>query len=216
MSLTQQFGVFGALGQAGVNKALATFLTVRPRYLHYASPPFAGTTSVAVTAMSPIAFPGVPGGIAWAVDFTLPIVDLFPADAALPAPLTLQQNQLAVTTQATITVGCLRGDPKDDRHQSVTPVRTTLDVVALGHPVSRYFSPGVGDVGLVVDQVAIEKVEPQTLAGLLECLVRSLLNGALSQVRLPFDVIDGGFFKLVLQSGPAVADDQVKLWGGVA
>ncbi|WP_426502015.1 hypothetical protein ACPPVO_30680 [Dactylosporangium sp. McL0621] len=216
MSLTGTFGVFGALGQAGVNKALTTLFTVRPHYLHYASPPFVSASSPAVTAMSAIPFPGVPGGIPWAVDFTVPHVDLFPADGALPPPLGLGPNQFAVATAATITVGCLRDDPKDDRHRTVTPVRTTLDVVAVGHPSARYFSPGVGDVSLVVDQVAVEKVEPPSLDGLLECLVRTLLNGALSQVRLPFDLIDGGFFKLVLQSGPAVADDRLEVWGGVA
>src|SRR2546421_2274557 len=53
MSLTQTFGVFGAVGQAGLNKALTTVFTVRPHYLHYASPPFASSSSVQVTAMSP-------------------------------------------------------------------------------------------------------------------------------------------------------------------
>lgn len=215
MSLTQSFGVFGAVGQAGVNKALNAVFTVRPHYLHYGSPPFVSGSSVSVTAMSPIAFPGVPGGIPWAIDFTIPVVDLFPPDGPLPPPLTLNPNQLAVTTQVTITVGCLRGDPKQDRHNALSPIATTLDVAAIAHPVGRYFSPGVGDVTLVVDQVAIAKVQPQSLAAVLDCLVRMLLNAALSQVHLPFDVIGGGFFKLILQAGPTVADNQIKMWGDV-
>jgi hypothetical protein len=216
MSLTQTFGVFGAVGQAGLNKALKTVFTVRPHYLHYASPPFATSSSVLVTAMDPIAFPGVPGGIPWAVDFTIPVVDLFPADGPLPSSLTLNPDQLAITTEVTVTIGCLQGDPRNDDKGGLRPLATVLDVVAIGHPKSRYFSPGVGDVSFVVDRVVIDKVAPQSLAAVLNCLVRMLLNAALSQVHLPFDVFGGGFFKLALQAGPNVADDQIKMWGDVA
>lgn len=216
MSLTRSFGVFASANQDAVNSALTTVFTVRPHYLHYGSTPFVGASSVTVTQMAPIAFPGVPGGIPWAVDFSIPVVDLFPADATLPPPLTLAPGQLAVSTDVTITLGCVHGDPKGDNRGHVQPVKTTLTVVAIGHPVARYFSPGVGDVSFVVDQVLVEGVKPTSLEQVLECLVRMLLDAVLAQVHLPFDVIGADFFKLVLQAGPAVEDDQIKMWGDVA
>jgi hypothetical protein len=217
MSLTKTFGVFGAVDETGLNKALMTVFTVRPHYLHYASPPFAASSTVQVTAMSAIPFPLVPGGIPWAVDFTIPTVDLFPANGALPPPLVLNANQLLVSTKARITIGCIRSrGPQDDRHNAVTPLATTFDVVAVGHPVSRFFSPGVGDITFVVDDIVIGNVAPPSLADMLDCLIRMLLNAALSQVNLPFDVIGGGFFKLALEAGPEIADNQIKIWGDVS
>lgn len=213
MSLTQAHHAFAAVSQEGLNEALAAFFSARPHYLHYGSPPFVVASSVTTTLIGPIPFPNTPGGISWAVDFSVPTVDLFPADGALPPPLTLVAGQLALATTVDLTIGCrVSEDPKG----RVVPLRAALPVVAVGHPVSRFFSPGVGDISFTLDAVSVQGVAPGSLEALLECLVRMMLNAFLEDVRLPFDLIDAGFFKLALEEGPLVADDQITLRGDVS
>jgi hypothetical protein len=217
MSLTQAHHAFAAISQEGLNEALAAFFSARPHYLHYGSPPFVVASSVTTTLIDPIPFPNTPGGISWAVDFSVPTVDLFPPDGALPPPLTLIAGQLALATTVVLTIGCRVGeDPKGERGGRVVPLQTALPVVAVGHPVSRFFSPGVGDISFAVDAVSVQGVKPDSLGALLDCLVRMMLNAFLGDVRLPFDLIDAGFFKLALEEGPLVADDQITLRGDVS
>ena len=64
-----------------------------------------------------------------------------------------------------------------------------------------------------VDQVLLPEVAPASLRAVLDCLLEMILNGLLSSVQLPFDIIDAGFVKLVLEAGPTIADDQIKIWG---
>ena len=214
MSLTGAFHAFADIDQQGTNRALQAFFGARPHYLHYGSVPFVSASTVNVTQVPTIAFPGVPGGIPYAIDLTVPFVDLFPPDGPLPAPLVLGPDQLSMTTKVTITLGCMAGS--DDKRGTVTPVRTTLDVIAIAHPVSHYFSPGVGYVTFHVDQVLLPEVAPASLRAVLDCLLEMILNGLLSSVQLPFDIIDAGFVKLVLEAGPTIADDQIKIWGDVS
>ena len=115
-----------------------------------------------------------------------------------------------------LTIGCLTGDPKSDKRGQITPLKTKLDVVAVGHPVARYFSPGVGDVSFFVDTVLVQGIAPTSLQAIVDCLIRSMLNAALAGVRLPFNVIDAKFFKLSLEQGPSILDDQIELWGDVS
>ena len=153
MSLTGAYHIFAGLDQQGTNKALQAFFGARPHYLHYGSVPFVAASSVSVTQVPPIAFPGVPGGIPYAIDLTVPAVDLYPPDGALPPPLALGPDQLSIETEVTITLGCMAGTQGQKGH--VTPVRTTLKVIAIAHPVSHYFSPGVGYVSFQVDEVLL-------------------------------------------------------------
>jgi hypothetical protein len=215
MSLTGAFHVFAGIDERGTNRALQAFFGARPHYLHYGSTPFVGASSVSVTQVPAIAFPGIPGGIPYAIDLTVPVVDLFPPDGPLPPPLALGPDQLSITTKATITLGCMTGTG-GDKGGRVTPVRTSLEVIAIAHPVSRFFSPGVGFVTFVVDQVLIPGVEPASLQAVLDCLLRMILNALLADVQLPFDIIDANFVKLILEAGPTIADDQIKIWGDVS
>jgi hypothetical protein len=160
--------------------------------------------------------PGVPGGIAYAVDLTLPVVDLYPPDGPLPPPLVLGPDQLSLTTEATITIGCTAGQSSDGKRGQVMPVSTVLDVTAIGHPVSVYFSPGVGYVRFQLDQVLIENVAPPSLQAVLDCLLEMILSAVLSSVELPFNIIDVNFFKLILEAGPTIADNQIEIWGDVS
>jgi len=146
MSLTGAFHVFAGLDENGTNRALQAFFSARPHYLHYGSVPFVAASSVSVTQVPPIAFPGIPGGIPYAIDLTVPVVDLFPPDGALPPPLVLGPDQLSIGTKATITLGCMAGLDEAGHGGRITPVRTTLDVIAIAHPVGHYFGPGTGFV----------------------------------------------------------------------
>ena len=216
MSLTGAFHVFADIDEQGTNKALQAFFGARPHYLHYGSAPFVAASSVSVTQVSTIAFPGIPGGIPYAIDLTVPVVDLFPPDGALPPPLVLGPDQLSITTKATITLGCMTGSGDHDKGGRITPVRTTLDVIAIANPVSHFFSPGVGFVTFHVDQVLIPGVAPASLQAVLDCLLEMILNALLASVQLPFDIIDANFVKIILEAGPTIADDQIKIWGDVS
>ncbi len=216
MSLTGAYHVDASIDQQGTNRALQAFFGARPHYLHYGSAPFVAASSVSVTQVPAIAFPGVPGGIPYAIDLTVPAVDLYPPDGALPPPLVLGPDQLSVTTNVTITLGCTTGTEDTGKGGKVTPVRTTLDVIAIAHPVSHYFSPGVGYVTFHVDQVLLPGVAPPSLQAVLDCLLEMILNALLSSVQLPFDIIDAKFVKLALEAGPAIADDQIQIWGDVS
>jgi hypothetical protein len=216
MSLTGIYHAFASIDERGTNRALQAFFTARPHYLHYGSPPFVtGGTSVTETELSPIAFPGIAGGIPYAVDLSIPVVDLYPPDGALPAPLVLGPGQLSLTTRAVITVGCTTGG-REGKGGTVTPVRTALDVIAIAEPVSVYFGPGTGYVSFRVDQVLVPGVAPQSLQAVLDCLLRMILNAVLASVQLPFNTVDAGFVKLILEAGPTIADNQIEIWGDVS
>jgi hypothetical protein len=215
MSLTGTHHAFASIDERGTNRALDAFFGARPHYLHYGSSPFVTASSTSVTQVPTIAFPGTPGGIPYAIDLTVPVVDLFPPDGALPMPLVLGPDQLSIATRVTITLGCTTGTGNPKRG-TVTPVATTLDAIAIADPVSRYFSPGVGDVSFHVDQVLIPEIAPPSLQAVLDCLVRMILNAVLSGVRLLFNIIDAGFVKLILEAGPTIADNQIEIWGDVS
>jgi hypothetical protein len=213
MSLTGAYHAFASIGEQGTNKALQAFLAARPHYLHYGSVPFVTASSVAITQVPPIAFPGVPGGIPYAIDLAMPIVDLYPPEGTLPPPLVLGPGQLSITTKVAITVGCQGAKAS---RGTVTPVHTELEVIAIAHPVSQYLSPGVGDVSFRVDEVPLPEIAPPSLQAVLECLLEMILNALLSGVQLPFDIIDVGFIKLILEAGPTIAHDQIEIWGDVS
>jgi hypothetical protein len=200
MSLTGTHHAFASIDERGTNRALQAFFGARPHYLHYGSAPFVTASSTSVTQVAPIAFPGVPGGIAYAIDLTVPVVDLFPPNGPLPPPLVLGPGELSITTKVTIRLGCVAGTDGNDRGQ-ITPVHTTLDVIAIADPVGHYFSPGVGYV---------------SLQAVLDCLLEMILNALLAHVQLPFDIIDASFVKLALEAGPTIANDQIEIWGDVS
>jgi hypothetical protein len=215
MSLTGTHHAFAALDEQGVNDALQAFFGARPHYLHYGSPPFVTASTASVTEIPTIAFPGTGAGIAYAIDLDIPTVDLYPPDGPLPPPLVLGPDQLSITTKVTITIGCTTDDG-DDKNRHVTPLKTTLEVIAIANPVVTYFSPGVGFIAFKVDEVLLPDVEPKSLQAVLDCLIRMVLNALLQSVQLPFSIIDAGFVKLALEAGPTIANDQIEIWGDVS
>jgi hypothetical protein len=218
MSLTGSHHAFAGIGENGLDEFLRAFLEARPRYLHYGTTPFVAGTTVSATNVPTIAFPGIAGGISYAVDLTIPRIDLYPADAPLPAPLALGPDQFAIELEARITLGCLRGGEEPGgkpRHGSLSPVAADLAVWAVGHPVVRKLGAGAGDVYFEVDEVLVVDVAPPALDALVDCLLRMILNGVLSSLPLPFEVVDIAFFKLVLEEGPLIAADRLELLGSV-
>ena len=212
MSLTGTYHIFAGLDQQGTNKALQAFFGARPHYLHYGSVPLVAASSVSVTQVPPIAFPGVPGGIPYAIDLTVPAVDLFPPDGALTPPLVLGPDQLSIETEVTITLGCMAGTQGQKGH--VTPVRTTLEVIAIANPFSHYFSPGVGYVSFQVDQVLLVDVAPPSLQAVLDCLLEMILNAVLADVQLPSTSSTPASSSSPWRR-PDIADDQIKISGDV-
>ncbi len=215
MSLTGAHHAFAGVSEDGVNKIAHAFFGARPRYLHYGTTPFVGTTTITETQVSTIAFPGIPGGISYMVELSIPQFDLYPPNGPLPPPLVLGPNQLSVKTEAHITLGCLQTGAGSEKRGTTTPVATDLEVWAIGHPVSQTFSLGVGDIYFHVDDVKVMPVAPASLDLVLDCLLRMILNGVLSSLQLPFKIFNVDFFKLILEEGPLVTANQIEIRGGI-
>jgi hypothetical protein len=173
---------------------------------------------VAATNMQTIPFPGIPGGIPYAVSFTIPTIDLFPPDSATEA-LPPGPDQLSIHTNVRITLGCMHWsqNPTGDREPppALAPVSVTLSVWALASVDSQYFGPGTGFISFTVIRVLLPDVLPAGLANVLDCMIRMMLQAALSNVQLPFHALSAGAFELILQQGPEIADNQIEAWGDV-
>ena len=218
MSFTQANHVFASVDEQGLNTLLRAVFTARPHYLNYGSAPFVPVTTVNATNMQTIAFPGVPGGIPYQVEFAIPTIDLFPPDAA-PSPLPPGPNQFTVRTTVRLTLGCMTwsatGNAAGLGQVSTTPVSFALDVWARGEIISQYFGPGTGFIMLQIDDVRMPDVLPTGLEAVLDCLIRMMLQAALSNLQLPFRVLSAGAFQLILQKGPLIDADQIEVWGDI-
>jgi hypothetical protein len=90
-----------------------------------------------------------------------------------------------------------------------------LDVWALGEIDPHYFGPGTGFISFIVDEVILPDVLPKGLQDVLNCMIRMMLQAALSNVTLPFHVLSAGAFQLILQQGPVIDNNQIEVWGDV-
>lgn len=217
MSLTQTHHVFAGLEESGINTFLKALFTARPHYLHYGSSAFVPVSTVNATNMSPIPFPGVPGGIQYAVAFSIPVVDLFPPNAGSGSPIPPALNQFGLKTTVRLTLGCMTwsGDSKNERGGHLQPIFADLDVWARGDLIAHYFGPGTGYIGLEVLDIRIPAIQPKGFEAVIECLIRMMLSGALSGVQLPFHAISAGAFQLILEQGPSIDMDEVQAWGDI-
>lgn len=220
MSLTQTNHIFAGVGQGGLNTLLQATFNARPHYLNYGSPVFVPVSTAGATSIPTIPFPGVPGGIQYAISFSNPQIDLFPPDAGTLSPIPPGPNQFGVHTTVRITIGCFTWNPQTDPNGreggKMVPLTTKLDVWATGHLISRFFgAPGSGDISLSVDDIRIPEIKPNSLEQVIECLIRMMLRAALESVHLPITAFSAGAFKLILQRGPEISDDQVKIWGDI-
>ncbi|MBI2305047.1 MAG: hypothetical protein HYU86_09940 [Chloroflexi bacterium] len=219
MSLTEAEHVFAGVHENGINDFLKAFLTARPRYINYGSPSFVPVTTALATNVPAIAFPGIPGGIQYAVRFSIPSLDCHPDSSGGASPLPPGPGQFSIRTKVTITVACGRWEqhPNTDKPPSgaFIPLSTSLDVWVRGKPTVAYFGPGVGEIGFMVEDIEIVDIKPDSLESVLECIIRMILQAVLANVRLPFHALTIGAFSLILLRGPEIEDDQIKLYGDV-
>ena len=225
MSLTRAQQVLGSIHEDALNDMLRAFFSARPRYLRYGSPAFVAATSVNATQMSAIQFPGLPGGIDWRVSFEIPTVDLFKQSRQLPPQLTLGPGQFSLRTRVQLCVNCVRrrddtkshdkpnDNPKDPANKADGETCTELEVFAIGHLDSWHNSSGDGAIRLRLDAVELVDVTPNSLESVLECLIRMLLDAALSQVQLPLQALRAGAFRLIVAQGPDIEDDRLLVFG---
>lgn len=136
MSLTQVNHVFAGIDENGINVFLTAFLKARPRFINYGSPFFVPVTTTFATSLPAISFPGIPGGgIEYAVSFSIPVIDLYPPDSSgVTTPLPPGPGQLTLQTNVTLTIACVQKEPVERTFNLITPVSTTLDVLARGEP----------------------------------------------------------------------------------
>lgn len=226
MSLTQAQRVFASIHESALNDLLTAFFKARPRYLRYGSPAFVANTNVTATQMAVIAFPGLPGGIDWAVSFSTPRIDLFKQTEALPPQLTLPPGGFSLRTDVELCINCAKrrddrkpgrnDDQKDPRQEGLDQVTCTkLQVFATGHMDSWSDASGNGEIRFRVDAVELVDITPNSLESVLECLMRMLLDAALSQVHLPLQALRAGAFELIVTQGPLIEDDHVLARGNV-
>jgi hypothetical protein len=123
MSLTETSEVFVAVEESALNDLITAVCTARPHLLHYGSPAFVPASSTSATQMAPIPFPGSPG-LQWSVQLSIPQLDLFKQDLALPPELSLGAGQFSLSTVVRLCVDCAsrsQRDPKGDDHPEHDP-----------------------------------------------------------------------------------------------
>jgi hypothetical protein len=216
LSLTKTHHVFASASETGINTFLKAIFSTRPHFLNYGSSLFVPVSTVAATNMATIQFPGVPGGVQWAISFAIPTVDLFPDSSGGASPLPPVAHTFNIHTTVVLRIGCMSGTGKDGREGGKsTPLTTKLDAWALAEIIPHYFGPGTGFIGFQVDKVLLPEIKPGSLEAVLECLIRMLLSGALQNVQLPFHAISLGALTLALEEGPTIEDNQIKVWGSI-
>jgi hypothetical protein len=224
MSLTEADHLFAGINESGVNDFLVAFFRTRPHYLNYRTTPAVGpipASASAWTAIPPIGFPGVPGGLHVAIQFAIPTIDFDPdSSGGMPPPLTLAAGQFSLRTTVRLGVLCgVRGKDGDDRDGQPLPtgtlLKTSLELWAVGMASATTTAPGTGWITLDVDQVELVDVTPDPLESVLECLILSMLRGVLANVQLPFSGVTVDMFTLSLSRGPVTETDQAKLYGDV-
>jgi len=231
MSLTQAQSLFASIHESALNDLITAFCTHRPRHLAYGSPAFVPVTTAAETAMAAIGFPGVPGGIQWRLNLSIPKIDLHTQSAPLPAELSLGPGQFSAQVDVELCIECrrLRIDPRPPRPGSTDrpdpkdptgaphPISELtcfqLKLFALGHLEHVLASNGEDAIALAVDAVEIVDIQPASLEAFLECLLFMILQAVLADIRLPLRALRAGAFQITPSVGPLIEDDQVKLRG---
>ena len=238
MSLTETHEVFASVHEDALNDLIRAFCTDRPRTWWYGSPSFVPVTTIAETTMAAIAFPGVPGGIQWRIQLSIPRLDLHKQTSSLPPELTLGPSQFSASLGVQLCLDCRRlridrrppreKDPTGhDRPPDDTPGKPDkphplseltccrLSVFAVGHLAHVLTSTGEDAIALDVDGVEIVDITPPDLESVLECLLFMILQAVLAEIRLPLRALRAGAFSLTLTQGPFIEDDQIKVRGVV-
>jgi hypothetical protein len=227
MSLTGSEDVFVALHEDGLNDLLSRFFTTRPRYMNYGSSAFVATTTASATRLDAISFPGIPGGIHWAVGFAVPRVDVHPQSMGLPPELDpLGPQRVSLTTKVTLCVDCGEGrreenpdKPDDPSHDhpdrpagKIEPVCFDIEVFAIAR-AGRTSLNGQPAVRLIVERIELVDIQPNPFESVLECVLLKIIRAAIAEAVLPLDAISAGTFSLTPNVGPNAQDDRLELAG---
>jgi len=214
VSLTQAENVFAGVHESGLNDLLRAVFTARPRYLNYGTPFFVPVDTVSATAIAPINFPGVQGGIQLAVSMSMPEVDIHPDShgGSWKIPPTEGSFALKTTLKLTFLCGPDRRGRSSDRHEE-RGFSTTFELYALCRPFVMSSAPGSGEIGIAVDAVELVDIKPEEFESMIECLVLAMVRAMFSNVLFPFKAITMGAFGLILLVGPDAETDQITVRG---
>lgn len=216
MSLTQIHDVFTSVHEDGLNDLIEAFYKSRTRYFIYGTPDFAPSTTATITSIPPISFPGIPGGIQFAVAFRQPSVDLHPDSSGGSAVLPPQAGQFSISANVILIVLCGSGKRDiDPTHGTTTDtgIVPTVEFTELEiHARGSINSDGVS-IGFQVEEIEIVDITPDSLESVIECMMRMILNATLQNIRIPIPSLSLDAFSLTLTQGPTIEQDQIKVWG---
>lgn len=235
MALTQGHHLFAGLHEDAIRKVIRAFRLARPKYFFYACPPLGlGTPSIDFWIIPPLPIPGTNSGMPISIQIGRVQLDFTPANPSLnlPAPLSLGPNQfaLSLTVEVCFLCGVLikmpvpreiereREKEREDPRQKDGRIHrecAKLSIWATGHPISTPNNKGGRDIGLHIDHIVIKEVG--ALEALLECYSETMLNSLLDAMRYPVEQFALGAFATVsLADGPAIADNQLQVWGDIS
>jgi len=200
MSLTQASGAFAGVHEDGLNDFVTAFFNARPRYLRWGSPAFVPVTSVSETRIPAIP----PFGIQYLIELQQPKLDLFPDSFGFGLPP--GPGQFSIEIAVKLTVGCQRKlrDPREDKTPVVDPISTELRLCARGRVVRLG-----NELALLVDEVLIKGIQPESLGQVLSCMLRMILQEVLRELRIPYRSIFIQIGTLVPVGGITIANDTV-------
>jgi hypothetical protein len=217
MSFTQSHEVFAAVHEDGINDFIQAFYQARTHYFIYGTPFFAPVTTADITRIPAINFPGIPGGIEFAVAFRQPLIDLHPDSTGGSAVLPPPPNQFTISAHVVMVVLCgsrkqnIPTHGKPDRETAIGTIETTELTV---HAQGSIDNDG-NSIGFQVEETEIVDISPDSLETVMECIIKMILNAALANIRIPIPALSLDAFSLSLTAGPIIENDQVKVWGTI-
>ncbi len=195
MSLTESQELFAAVHEKAINTFFTAFFTARPRFLHIGTPFFVSSTSVNHTQVDAI---DLAGGIHFQILLKQPVVDLHPpsGDSLLPPG----PNQFSLATTAKLSVLCVNvGNDKEPRGETKT---TEIEICATGH-IERVSNK----IQLVVDELEIKDIKPDSLEDIIECIMQAVINDALAIIQIPYQSFYIQIGTIIPSGDPPFIDD---------
>src|SRR5439155_6039884 len=102
---TQSNHIFAAANEQTINVLLKAFFDARSHYLNYGTDMFASSTDAQITHVSTIDIAGIPGGIDYLLNFSVPQIDISPPKTGTLLPP--QGNEVTFRLECTITINAI-------------------------------------------------------------------------------------------------------------
>lgn len=229
MSYTQAEHLFAGVNETGIKDIFQSFFTARGHHLRYATHPFpvffpfASTHAQTILPVINIYLPDQNNplltiNIGFDVEFTKPVVDVNPDSTNTsdpfpilnpPVPGMAGEFRLKTTMKVKSIVMVFNKLPY------IFPPIPAIDVYGLCEPVATNLS-GKGDISIMVKAAAVRIQNftlPTWLQGLLDFIMRFVLQAVFSKVIIPYTTIIIEAFEFILQVGPYAELDQFKIRG---